>query len=128
MKTIKVTNGYEIPKNYTGIAEYTNGTKVWLKEGNLHREDGPAIEYEDGYKAWWIEGSLRREDGPAVEYSNGIKLWYLEGKYYNNKIPSNSIILDTYKDQRYQKIIFYKVLTSEKVVTIPIWEELKINE
>lgn len=26
------------------------------KEGQLHRQDGPAIEDTDGYKSWWIHG------------------------------------------------------------------------
>ena len=34
----------------------SDGTKYWHKEGNLHREDGPAIEYADGIKRWFIEG------------------------------------------------------------------------
>lgn len=128
MKTIKVNNWKDIPKNFTGIVEFSDGDKFWYKEGKLHRDDGPAVEWTNGDEEWYKEGKLHREDGPAGEYQSGVKEWWLEGEYCNNKIPSNSIILDTYKDQRYQKIIFYKVLTSEKVVTIPIWEELKINE
>jgi type I restriction enzyme M protein len=44
MKTIRVNSVIEIPKDYTGIVEYSYGTKYWYKEGKLHREDGPAIE------------------------------------------------------------------------------------
>lgn len=60
--------------------EYSDGGKFWYKEGNLHREGGPAREYSNGNKEWWIEGNLHREDGPAVEYSNGQKGWYTKGK------------------------------------------------
>ena len=40
------------------MIEYTvkvwdNGNKAWYLNGELHREDGPAVEYADGYKAWW---------------------------------------------------------------------------
>jgi hypothetical protein len=46
----------EIPKNYTGVAEYFNGNKVWYLNGKLHREDGPAVEYIDGSKSWYLMG------------------------------------------------------------------------
>ena len=33
------------------------GTKRWrLPNGNLHREDGPAVEHIDGYRGWYING------------------------------------------------------------------------
>ena len=128
MKVIKIKNWSEIPENFTGVAEWPNGTKCWYEEGKIHREDGPAIEFEDGGKEWYKNGERHRLDGPAYESINGNKEWWFNGENYKNKIPSNSIILDEYKDQRYQKITFYKVLTSEKIVTVPIWEELKTNE
>ncbi|HNC55222.1 MAG TPA: hypothetical protein PLP33_07250 [Leptospiraceae bacterium] len=57
-KTIKVFHYYEIPKNFTGIVEYPNGSFFWYKEGNLHRIDGPAAEYPDGSKFWYIENNI----------------------------------------------------------------------
>jgi hypothetical protein len=39
-----------------------NGDKVWkLPNGNLHREDGPAIEFLSGFKIWWINGKQYTE-------------------------------------------------------------------
>ena len=39
------------------LTVYDNGDKVWkLPNGNLHREDGPAIEFLSGFKIWWING------------------------------------------------------------------------
>ena len=34
----------------------------------------------DGTKRWVLNGKLHREDGPAVERSNGSKFWYLHGE------------------------------------------------
>jgi len=34
-------------------------------EGQLHREDGPAIEWADGVKEWYWAGQRHREDGIA---------------------------------------------------------------
>ena len=57
--------------------EYANGDKYWYLNGKLHREDGPASVYADGNKAWFINGKRHREDGPAIEYASGTKVWYL---------------------------------------------------
>ena len=59
--------------------EWKDGGKAWYLNGKRHREDGPAIEYADGNKAWYINGKLHREDGPAYEYVDGDKFWYLNG-------------------------------------------------
>ena len=77
MKTIKVFYFAEIPENFTGIAEYPNGTKRWYKEGNLHREDGPAIEYSFGTKEWWLEGKLYYD----INLKDQFVLGYDKGKY-----------------------------------------------
>ena len=34
----------------------------------------------NGDKEWYLNGQLHREDGPAVEYANGDKYWYLNGQ------------------------------------------------
>jgi len=58
----------------------SNDTIYWHNEdGQLHREDGPAVE-GTSYKSWWINGQLHREDGPAVEWVDGDKSWWINGK------------------------------------------------
>jgi hypothetical protein len=78
-------------------------TKRWYLNGNLHREDGPAVEYADESKLWYLNDKLHREDGPAVEHANGSKYWYLNGDRltqaeFNSKIKK-TIVIDgvTYK-------------------------------
>ncbi len=55
------------------------GDKLWYLNGELHREDGPAIERKSGTKEWWLNGKLHRVGGPAIEFSTGTKMWYLNG-------------------------------------------------
>lgn len=62
---------------------YTSGTQFWYKEDKLHREDGPAATNADGSQLWYKEGKLHREDGPAITYANGVRCWYKEGVIYN---------------------------------------------
>jgi hypothetical protein len=88
MKIIKIDYGKSIPDNFTGISEWWTGDKCWYKEGNFHREDGPAIEHQNGTKCWYKEGKLHRKDGPAIEYPNGDKKWYKEGKLHRLDGPA----------------------------------------
>jgi hypothetical protein len=71
-------------KEYT-VKVYDNGTKHWSLNGNLHREDGPAVERADGTKSWFLNGNLHREDGPAIELADGIKCWFLNDESYTEE-------------------------------------------
>ena len=51
--------------------------------------------YSDGTKEWFLNGELHREDGPACEWPNGSKSWFLEGKElteeeFNARMNSNT--------------------------------------
>ena len=59
-------------KTYT-VEVLDDGTKFWYLNGELHREDGPAMEFVSGNKFWCLNGKLHREDGPAMEFANGTK-------------------------------------------------------
>ena len=75
------------------VKVHVTGTKEWYLNGDLHREDGPAVEYANGHKEWHLNGKCHREDGPAIELSNGEKYWYLddvqctEEEHYNKLNP-----------------------------------------
>ena len=73
--------------------EWADGDKRWYINGKLHRKDGPAYEGADGYKSWYINGKRHREDGPAIEYANGDKHWYLNGKRVSEQDVLNMKIL-----------------------------------
>ena len=70
------------------VRVYANGYKYWYINGQLHREDGPAIEGADGYKVWYIKGQCHREDGPAVEWADGDKAWYINGQLHREDGPA----------------------------------------
>jgi hypothetical protein len=59
--------------------------KYYYWNGQLHREDGPAIEYTDGSKFWYLHDQRHREDGPAIQHFSGLKEWWLQGKQYSEK-------------------------------------------
>ena len=43
---------------FTGILINEVHTKCWYKNGQFHREDGPALVYDDGYKEYWLNDEL----------------------------------------------------------------------
>jgi len=65
-----------------------DGSKEWRLNGQLHREDGPAVEWANGNKEWYFNGDLHREDGPAVEYASGSKYWYLNDQLHREDGPA----------------------------------------
>ena len=57
----------------TGSVQYTNS------EGKLHRENGPA-QITDLHSFWLRNGILHRTDGPAVEWFDGkFEEYYIDG-------------------------------------------------
>ncbi len=68
--------------------EFHSGTKFWYQNGELHRLDNPAVEYENGDKKWYQNGELHRLDGPAAEYSYGAKHWYQNGQRHRLDGPA----------------------------------------
>jgi hypothetical protein len=62
----------DLPKNFTGVVVFTDGSIEWLLNGKSHRVDGPAREYVDGYKEWCLNGQ--------GFYSNWVPL-SLKGNY-----------------------------------------------
>ena len=70
------------------VRVYADGDKHWYLNGELHREDGPAIEWTDGSKFWFFNGKRHREDGPAVEWADGSKSWYLNGEPHREDGPA----------------------------------------
>jgi len=75
-------NGKEIDKH---------GTIRYFKNGEFHREDGPAYSDGDNFKSWWINGIRHREDGPAIIDVIGKEYWYHniradnKEQFYNEK-------------------------------------------
>jgi hypothetical protein len=74
--------------HFTGIETCGDGTRKWYRNGQYHREDGPAIEWADGGKWWYRNGPCHRDDGPAVEYADGTKAWYRNGLCHRDDGPA----------------------------------------
>jgi len=87
-------------KNHSFYEIDRYGTKWWyLLNGQLHRENGPAVEYVNGHKEWWYYGKCHRLDGPAVESADGSKIWY----YHEQWIDCDS-------QEEFERIIKLKIL------------------
>ena len=62
MEELYLQIGHSPPSNFTGIAIYANGSKIWYVDGKISRLDGPACEYANGSKEWYIDHKLFTED------------------------------------------------------------------
>ena len=125
MKTIKVENHSEIPKGYTGIAEWPDGSKRWYVDGKLHRVDGPAVEWHDGTKQWFVDDKRHRVDGPAWEGFDGSKEWYVDDRFVyalRKSIVDYIVIEDglpSTTEWLGEPVSTLKVLTAEGICFIP---------
>lgn len=88
----------------TNLVIDEHGTKRWYLNGNLHREDGPAIEGPSGTKVWYRNGKRHREDGPAVEYADGTKSWYLDGCHLDAYQPNFGCFEPKNRDEALERI------------------------
>lgn len=67
-----------------GPAYISKTSQIWYRNGEKHRDNGPAIERTDGSLQWFKNGKLHREDGPAIIKTNSRQKSY--GIYYINGI------------------------------------------
>ena len=67
---------------------YADDRKEWFKDGVYHRLDGPAIIRASGTKEWWLNGKIHREDGPAIIFTCGEKHWYKDGLKHRENGPA----------------------------------------
>lgn len=51
------------------------------ERGDFHRLNGPALEHID-VTIWMVNGGIHRDDGPAVIFKDGREIWYRRGAPY----------------------------------------------
>ncbi len=59
---------------------YADGTQEWYQHGRKHREGGPSVIWPSGTQMWHQHGELYREDGPAVIWAGGTQVWVQHGR------------------------------------------------
>ena len=91
-----ITKTLKYPFKFTGIIEYSNGSKQWFTNGRLHRLDGPAHEGSNGEKHWYINGKLHRLDGPACEGINEPQEYFVFGEKCSSK-EHHKLLVDMMK-------------------------------
>ena len=63
-----------------GVVDNGN-TRVYLKNGQKHRLNGPAEKSLNGYEAWFLNGVKHRAGGkPAVTHPSGSTEYWESGK------------------------------------------------
>ena len=67
---------------------WTSGTQEWYINNKRHRVDGPVLIWSNGSQEWYINGLLSRENGPAVIHANGKQVWYLNDRRHREDGPA----------------------------------------
>ena len=63
--------------------------EIWFKDGRVHREGGlPAILMDNGIDVYKENGLFHRLNGPAVDFPDGYAEWYLDGKKHCTTGPA----------------------------------------
>lgn len=61
--------------------------KSWYKQGQLHREKGPARKSDHG-EEWWLDGKRHRVGGPAICSDDGTESWWLDDQKHRLDGPA----------------------------------------
>lgn len=70
-----------VPKLPNGRHVLAGDIQVYIKDGQKHRENGPAeINTRTGYKSWFKNGRRHRIGGPAVIDADGSEEYWENGK------------------------------------------------
>jgi hypothetical protein len=106
------------------------GSIFWKNEnGELHREDGPAIEDWNGNKEWYLHGELHRRNGPAIEYRDGGKEWWLHinDRWADDPKSRSGYRLDEYGWQETGYSLYtYKLILSEHDLKLKLLSQFLI--
>lgn len=68
-----------IPKMGNGMHVLADGTRIYTRKGEKHRDNGPAEIRRDGYKAHFKEGLRHNTKGAAVTHPDGTKEYWQKG-------------------------------------------------
>ena len=72
----------DIPKDFTGDCKITWDNSIrYYKNGEVHKEDGPAIILKNGTKYWVINSKIHNEISHAYEDSKCKSWWYNNIRY-----------------------------------------------
>lgn len=68
-----------------GPAYITDKIIMWMRSGQRHCPNGPAVILGNGTKAWYQNDNFHREDGPAIEYASGEVQYWVNGIYFSKE-------------------------------------------
>lgn len=84
---------------------HRDGTIYYYENNLLHRDSGPA-KISTYIMEWWKEGEIHREDGPAVTYNHPtegyVYMWFIEGDIHREYAPA--IIIS---DLKYHDLLYH---------------------
>ena len=62
------------------------GVTIWFVDGQIHKQDGPAMIFPDGDKVWFDHDKKHRIDGPAFIGNNGKHEWWINEVHITEEV------------------------------------------
>ncbi len=81
-----------------------DGAQYWYQHGKRHREDGPAVIEADGTQEWWRKGECHRDDGPAIIDADGGQIWCQHDEWHREDGPAIVEVNGTQKWYQHDEI------------------------
>ena len=70
-----------VPGDGTGLF-IDRGLRFWLKDGEYHKDDEPAVTFKAEKEEWFQNGFYHKEDGPAlINKRRGYGEWWKNGVF-----------------------------------------------
>ena len=117
MNRIRVGSMLDIPTDFTGIAEFTDGS-MWLEatylNGNYHSyDDLPAVRYSGGSLEWYKDGKVHRFGEFAYISSRGKGEWWLDGDRWADENNYWKECWKRYRTKENEQLIMSKLLAGK---------------
>ena len=74
----------QLPESVREELQAIGAGRSWYRDGQRHRDDGPAVVWANGRQEWWRDGQRQRDDGPAVVWADGCQEWHRNGQLHRD--------------------------------------------
>lgn len=87
-KNIFINRNGDLHKDDGPAVIYQDGTVEFYQNGRLHNLFGPSVIRTDGHKEWWVRGQLHRKEGPAIIDKDGYCAYYRNSELHRTNGPA----------------------------------------
>lgn len=107
-----------LPKGGKKVTVNDTIVSYYNADGELHREDGPAMISPEGTQWWMMNGKVHRVNGPAIIYQDGeYEFVYndlVATRFVNKRIKELGLTQETMDEEDYMAIYTEYLIQQKK--------------